>query len=54
MAQSFHTLNWFQNVVLTLIGVCDAILYRTILKVVLPSPIQVSLLSNGVFTQSDI
>ena len=30
-----------QNAVVTLIGVCDAILYRTILKAVLPSPIQV-------------
>lgn len=29
-----------QNAVVTLIGVCDSILYRTILKAVLPSPIQ--------------
>lgn len=30
-----------QNVVVTLIGVCDAILYRTILKAILPTPVQV-------------
>ena len=30
-----------QNIVVTLIGVCDAILYRTILKAILPTPIQV-------------
>ena len=29
-----------QNVVVTLIGVCDAILYRTILKAILPTAIQ--------------
>ena len=31
-----------QNVVVTLVGICDAILYRTILEAVLPKPIQVS------------
>ena len=30
-----------QNVVVTLIGVCDAILYRTILKAILPTAVQV-------------